>query len=147
MEWSWLWNSYLWKVCCLGDYLQSLSIAIPCRCNLLYGNCTGPDVCTCIAGHFGYDCSKPCTCKNGQCSDGTPTNLSLSSSIQSLSLPSLGQTGNGACSSCDSGWAGANCDVSIPLVVVPTVILALGLLIGIIIFIIWYMRRWVVVLV
>ena len=52
-----------------------------------------------------------------------------------------GQSGNGACSSCDGGYAGANCDVSILLVVVPTVLATLACLSALIIFTVWYMKR------
>lgn len=52
-----------------------------------------------------------------------------------------GQFGDGTCSSCDGGYAGANCEVSIPLVVVPTVVVAIAALSAIIIFTVWYMKR------
>lgn len=52
-----------------------------------------------------------------------------------------GQFGDGTCSSCDGGYAGANCEVSIPLVVVPTVVVVIAALSAIIIFTIWYMKR------
>lgn len=54
---------------------------------------------------------------------------------------SVGQSGNGACSSCDGGYAGANCDVSIPLVVVPTLVVVIGSLTAIIVFAVWYIKR------
>ena len=52
-----------------------------------------------------------------------------------------GQTGTGTCSSCDSGYAGSNCDVSIPLVVVPAVFVVVVCIGAIIMFIMWYMKR------
>ena len=52
-----------------------------------------------------------------------------------------GQSGNGGCSSCDAAYAGANCDVSISLVVVPTLVVVIGSLSAIIIFAVWYIKR------
>ena len=52
-----------------------------------------------------------------------------------------GQGGTGTCSSCSSGYAGANCDVSIPLVVIPTFIVVTTAIVVIILVTIWYIKR------
>lgn len=49
--------------------------------------------------------------------------------------------GTGTCSSCHGGWAGPNCDLSIPLVVVPTLFVTILIVVAIVVLAVWYIRR------
>ena len=55
-----------------------------------------------------------------------------------------GADGTGSCT-CDSGFTGSDCSVSIPLVVVPTVTVVILIAIGLVIFAVWYIRRLVTI--
>eukprot|EP00795_Rhopilema_esculentum_P016999 gene16998-8503_t len=66
------------------------------------GYCIAPSVCSCRKNFYGYGCSKKCACKYGMCNSG--------------------QFGDGACLSCDTGYVGENCTVSIYAVVFPMII-------------------------
>ena len=56
-------------------------------CNSETGNCTGPNICTCLAGHWGSDCAQRCTCKNGVCNDGEIVATCLTTIISSNARP------------------------------------------------------------
>ena len=53
----------------------------------------------------------------------------------------LGQGGTGICSECLPSYTGANCDLSIPLVIVPTLLAVTALVTVIVILSVWYIRR------
>jgi hypothetical protein len=56
------------------------------------GGEAGGGATACDPGFFGSSCA-PCTCQHGVCKDGV--------------------SGDGTCSSCDSGWTSANCSVAL----------------------------------
>ena len=89
---------------CDADY-YGLSCTSKCDCGANStcndGN-AGSGVCTCDASFFGPQCLSVCTCMNGICNDGNQ--------------------GNGQCRSCDSGWIGADCNISLLEVALPAAI-------------------------
>ena len=81
-----------------------------------------------------------CACVLWTCVDSIAVIISIQL-CETISHSIPGQNGNGECSVCDSGYMGANCDLSIPLVVIPTVLAVFALVTAIVIFAVWYLRR------
>ena len=54
---------------------------------------------------------------------------------------SPGQGGTGTCSTCSTGWVGADCDLSLPCVVPPVVIGSILLIAAVVGGTIFYIRR------
>jgi len=79
-------------------------------CDTSGGVCVSPNNCKCNVGQFGPSCSSKCTCSKGICNEGL--------------------TGDGKCSKCDSGYIGANCDISLVALCVPSIIGGLLLIAG-----------------
>jgi len=88
-------------VCMTGWSGVSCSSAVCSSCSA-GGDCISPEVCVCKTGQYGASCGSKCTCVNGICNDG--------------------QSGDGTCKSCNSGYVGANCDISLVALLIPTII-------------------------
>ncbi len=140
-------------------------------CDLDYGTCTGPNTCTCQSGHWDADCAQRCTCVNGRCSDGEPNVCLMQTycihvyvqfgdfrgwdlcSVRRTFLRCLisrtvilvhmhaGPSGTGLCSECLSTYAGANCDLSVPAVIVPSLLVVAVLATAVVFFSSWYIKR------
>lgn len=71
----------------------------------------------------------------------TCTGLNIITAPDIFPMLHLGQGGTGICSECSPSYIGANCDLSIPLVVVPTLLAVSAVVTVCIILSIWYIRR------
>jgi len=80
-------------------------------CPYEFGECIAPGTCKCNFGRYGVSCQNKCPdCgTNGKCSDGAG--------------------GNGKCI-CESGYIGDNCETSVALIVVPSVLGSIGFVIA-----------------
>eukprot|EP00112_Aurelia_sp_Birch-Aquarium-sp1_P009575 Seg2092.4 transcript_id=Seg2092.4/GoldUCD/mRNA.D3Y31 product="Atrial natriuretic peptide receptor 2" protein_id=Seg2092.4/GoldUCD/D3Y31 len=78
-------------------------------CDRQGGYCYWPEQCLCYDNYYGIGCSKKCSCKHGKCRNGP--------------------SGDGTCSTCNTGYFGINCSITFYAVIFP-VIIGLGLLVG-----------------
>ncbi len=53
----------------------------------------------------------------------------------------LGSSGTGLCSECYSSYAGANCDISVPAVIIPSLLIMAVLATAIFFLSSWYLKR------
>ena len=61
--------------------------------------------------------------------------------VSPINTPHVGQGGTGICSECSPSYTGPNCELSIPMVVVPTILAVTAVITVCIILSIWYIRR------
>lgn len=68
--------------------------------------------------------------------NGNINNISLY-----LRMYFLGSSGTGLCSECYSSYAGANCDISVPAVIIPSLLIMAVLATAIFFLSSWYLKR------
>ncbi|XP_057301021.1 uncharacterized protein LOC130635645 isoform X2 [Hydractinia symbiolongicarpus] len=85
------------------------------------GQCISPETCVCNTNRFGPGCAGTCTCVNGECNGGL--------------------AGDGTCTTCDSGYIGGNCDISLVALILPTMTGFIVLVVGLYFLVKYFINR------
>ena len=59
-----------------------------------------------------------------------------------LCVAHVGPGGSGTCATCDTAWAGTNCELPLPAIIIPGILLLALVLVLLVLFGRWYYKRW-----